>query len=242
MGNKLAVPCLLFLVFTLNSMHQHHVRTSMSLASQQFLLASLADAFIKNNYTVVRELLENNCSKLNINLPLRCKKFNGRVIFNIIHNEYVRRHSQYYATYKEKECYAEYMQLYNFFCEHFKDQIDVNIKDIVPVGYYELMLLPEFGSTPLMYIIDRLLKCTESIKSIKNIFIEFLSRFGPQVDLTIKNKDDKTALEMCTIVPEDNDILREKKEFIYDMLLIMTRRKFTTPCLKNLHNCHFRFV
>ncbi len=219
--------------------------------SQNFLLATLLKAFTKDNYTMVEDLLTHiSPDAFDINLPLTHKKWEGRVIFNVIHNEYVRRHSKYYPLYQQNKCYAEFVHLYDTFCEIFKDQININIKDTDPSsskynsGKPWDLFAPENGSTPLMYIINRLLACEQSIKSIKNIFIEFLQRFGTkELDCSVTNRDGKTIFDLCALQSNDSENIREKKEYIHAMLNIMTRKIFINKMgLHKLDNCHFRFI
>lgn len=219
--------------------------------SQNILYTALLDAFFKQNYTAVEDLLSHfSENEVDINLPLTDDRWKGRIIFNIFHNEYVRRNSDYYKLRDPEQCRTEFVKLYTTFCDIFKNQININIKDTDPSHYRCYLGEPwdvrysENGSTPLMYIIDRILECEECIKSIKNIFIEFLQRFGTKdIDYTVTNRDGKTIFDMCTLQPDDSENIREKKEYIYGMLTIMTRKIFIEKTgLHKLNNCHFRFI
>ena len=219
--------------------------------SQNFLFATLLDAFVKNNYTMVEDiLLCIETDAFDINLPLTHERWKGRVMFNVIHNEYVRRHSKYYPLYRQSECYTEFVRLYNTFCDLFYDQININIPDTDPsTSRYSSgegwdVYDPENGSTPLMYIINRLLTCEESLTSIKNIFIDFLQRFGKkEIDCSVKNRANQTIFDMCAVQQHDSEHIREKKEYIHGMLTLMTRKIFIVKTgLHKLNNCNFKFL
>lgn len=233
-------------VFALNSMENLQILTKKRLnpPSQNFLLATLLDAFIKNNYSMVEDLLwAISPDAFDINAPLTHATWKGRVFFNVLHNEYVRRHSMYYPLYKEKECYQEYVDLYATFCKLFKDQININIKDINSDRDKNEGWDIENGKTPLMYIIDRLLACEQSVGTIKNIFMDFSQRFGKDVNPFVTNECNQTMFDLCALQPNDSLNIREKKEYIHGMLEIMTRKIFIVKTgLHQLDNCHFRFI
>jgi hypothetical protein len=212
--------------------------------SQDFMLAHLLDAFIKNKYTIVEDILIHfKDDSFDINAPLETEKWHRRVIFNIIHNEYVRRHSTYYSTYDKEKCYGELVHLYDTLCEIFKHQINSNIKDTNSDRYVNNGRAIENDKTPLMYIIDRLLACEESIQTIKKIFEEFLQRFGKDIDPFVKDHNKQTVFDLCSTQPGDSETIREKKEYIHAMLIKATRKIFITKTeLQKLHNCHFRFI